>query len=570
MSTDSKPILPRFKDKVMFISAKDAKQKMDKSYVISSSFKGILRLSPNNTNTTLEKNDIQLSIEDDLGQANYSDAIKFDDKASSSIKSEPDISKRMIIGSDSDGYIVNFRFSEEDIEFDNLGVIGITQAKSLQILTQKNDREAEILTLNGAKMPTLANDSAPIQFNEKSTFDNWDEQEIRVTGKHPDNSMLIYGTLGKNNKRIWSYKKTSLFIKQLIMEALLELETIPTGSIHWFPVTLEQYINLVNQNGGRHNKSFTSAEESTPCDPLVRDFLLCDGRKYMNRDFPELAKTLWNEKITHWTIWAENGNHYVPTVDDKTNTYPNTYKDKDDNDKPCTKCFRVPDLRHLFITSIQCQGGTDPASGLLVIDPLSSGNNTTVGTYTPDSIVDPNKKGTDNHRHFTAYGSWEPPDFASYSEPYNNYPNNFRQTKPVPPSTSDNLIEGTQIGIIPMHNRPYKFYSPFIKNDKTATEGGYIGFGERDTYNKHKGHRGTESVPAYMFMSRPNQAIPTLNQKYVGLSSFDYPSLAYVDDYEDLGLSNEMNGDTHMDLNPSLYGNENTGKFYAFLPLIKI
>ena len=176
MATDpNKPILPRFKDKVMFISAKDAKQKMDKSYVISSSFKGILRLSPNNTNTTFEKNDIQLSIEDDLGQANYSDAIKFDDKALSSINSEADISKRMIIGSDSDGYIVNFRFSEQDIEFDNLGVIGITQAKSLQILTQKNDREAEILTLNGAKMPTLANDSAPIQFNTKSTFDDWDE-----------------------------------------------------------------------------------------------------------------------------------------------------------------------------------------------------------------------------------------------------------------------------------------------------------------------------------------------------------------------------------------------------------
>lgn len=569
MATDPKPILPRFKDKVMFISAKDAKQKMDKSYVISSSFKGILRLSPNNTNTTYEKNDIQLSIEDDLGQANYSDAIKFDDKALSSINSEADISERMIIGSDSDGYIVNFRFSEEDIEFDNLGVIGITQAKSLQILTQKNDREAEILTLNGAKMPTLANDSAPIQFNTKSTFDDWDEQEIRVTGKHPDNSALIYGTLGKNNKRIWSYKKTSLFIKQLIMEALLELETIPTGSIHWFPVNLTQYKELVNKNGGRHNKSFTSAEETTPCDPLVRDFLLCDGRKYMNRDFPELAKTLWNEKITHWT---HKDGHYVPTVDETTNTYPKTYKDKDNKDKLSTKCFRVPDLRHLFITSIQCQGGADPASGLLVIDSLSSGNNTTVGTYTPDSIVDPNKKGTDNHRHFTAYGSWEPSDFASYSEPYNNYPNNSKQTKPVPPITTNYLTDKNEIGIIPMHNRPYRFYSPFIKNDKTATEGGYIGFGERDTYNKHKGHRGTESVPAYMFMSRPNQAIPTLNQKFVGLSSFDYPSLAQVTYYSDLGLDSNgvLNGDEHQPIDVNLYGNENTGKFYAFLPLIKI
>lgn len=563
MATDpNKPILPRFKDKVMFISAKDAKQKMDKSYVISSSFKGILRLSPNNTNTTFEKNDIQLSIEDDLGQANYSDAIKFDDEALSSINSEADISKRMIIGSDSDGYIVNFRFSEQDIEFDNLGVIGITQAKSLQILTQKNDREAEILTLNGAKMPTLANDSAPIQFNTKSTFDDWDEQEIRVTGKHPDNSALIYGTLGKNNKRIWSYKKTSLFIKQLIMEALLELETIPTGSIHWFPVNLTQYKELVNKNGGRHNKSFTSAEETTSCDPLVRDFLLCDGRKYMNRDFPELAKTLWNEKITHWT---HKDGHYVPTVDGTTNTYPDTYVEND-KEKLSTKCFRVPDLRHLFITSIQCEGGADPAAGLLVIDSLSTGNNTTVGTYTPDSIVDPDKKGTDNHRHFTAYGSWQPPDFWSYSKTYTNYPNNDGQTKPVPPSNSNNLSEdgNDKIGIISMHNRPYQYYSP------SEAPGGYIGFGERNTNQRDRRHRGTESVPSYMFMSRPNQEKPTLNQNFVGLSSFDYPSVAKVNSYEDLGLTNSMNGDTHIGLDTNLYGNENTGKFYAFLPLIKI
>ena len=81
-STD--PILPRFKDKVMFISSKESKHKIDQSYVISSSFKGILRLSPNNTNTTYEKNDIQLSIEDDLNQINYSDAIKFSDEAEKS------------------------------------------------------------------------------------------------------------------------------------------------------------------------------------------------------------------------------------------------------------------------------------------------------------------------------------------------------------------------------------------------------------------------------------------------------------------------------------------------------
>jgi hypothetical protein len=28
-------------------------------------------------------------------------------------------------------------------------------------------------------------------------------------------------------------------------------------------------------------------------DPLIRDFLLCDGRQYRTKDFPELAKILW-------------------------------------------------------------------------------------------------------------------------------------------------------------------------------------------------------------------------------------------------------------------------------------
>ena len=164
-STD--PILPRFKDKVMFISSKESKHKIDQSYVISSSFKGILRLSPNNTNSTYEKNDIQLSIADDLNQINYSDAIKFSDDAENSFKSEAAIDKRMIVVSDSDGYIVNFRFSEDDIEFDNLGVIGITQAKRLDILTSAADKNTPVLSINGSNMPSLGNSSSIITYKNK-------------------------------------------------------------------------------------------------------------------------------------------------------------------------------------------------------------------------------------------------------------------------------------------------------------------------------------------------------------------------------------------------------------------
>ena len=46
--------IPRFKDKVMYIPANISKTKKEASYVISASFKGIVRLSPNNHNTTYE------------------------------------------------------------------------------------------------------------------------------------------------------------------------------------------------------------------------------------------------------------------------------------------------------------------------------------------------------------------------------------------------------------------------------------------------------------------------------------------------------------------------------------
>lgn len=576
-STD--PILPRFKDKVMYISSKDSKHKIEQSYVISSSFKGILRLSPNNTNTTYEQNDIQLSIEDDLGQANYSDAIKFKDEALSATQSEAAIDKRMIIVSDSDGYVVNFRFSEQDIEFDNLGVIGITEAKRLDILTTASDRNADILTLNGSKMPALGNPNPIITYNDKKTFDEWDEQEVRVTGKHPDNSAIVYGTLGENNKRIWSYKQSSLFIKQLIMEALLELETIPTGSVHWFPVTIEQYKNLVENNGYRHNKSFTSENGETPCDPLVRDFLLCDGRKYWNRDFPELAKILWGEKITYWAEEVTKDSDgkdvkkgwHVPIVDDVTNKYI------EGTDSSNPKCFRVPDLRHLFITSVQCEGSSDPASGSKVPD--NEKNNTIVGTYTPDCVFDLDRKGGDNHRHFSAYGTWQPKDAGWYQETSpTEYPNKSedgetKKSRPTPPLTQK-LAAGNDIGILPLHNRPYVYYAP------SEAKGGYFGFGQRSRDNRDRKHKGVESVPAFMFFSRPAPPAsseydrPDIYQTqdgFVGLSSFDVPSLEKVEDYEDIGISSTtINGDIHQDLDINLYGNENTGKFYAFLPLIKI
>ena len=86
-------------------------------------------------------------------QTYYSDSIKFDDSASDSMKSNADITKRMIIGSDSDGYLVPFRISENNFEFDNLGVIGITEADKLTIFKTDTDDRNNTFILNGERMP---------------------------------------------------------------------------------------------------------------------------------------------------------------------------------------------------------------------------------------------------------------------------------------------------------------------------------------------------------------------------------------------------------------------------------
>lgn len=218
--SDSKTLptvqIPRFKDKVMYIPASVSKTKQESSYVISSSFKGIVRLSPNNHNTTYEKADIQLSLEDDaaLGTT-YSDAIKFDNEAIDAIKSNADITRRMIIGSDSDGYLVNFRFSENNVEFDNLGVIGITEANNMTIYTTAKNDTSNILTLNGERMPYFpqtGSTSLPLyktvntegQLEDEVAAHEWDVRDVKITGE-PDNSYVVYGTIDNNNKRTFRW-----------------------------------------------------------------------------------------------------------------------------------------------------------------------------------------------------------------------------------------------------------------------------------------------------------------------------------------------------------------------------
>jgi hypothetical protein len=73
---------------------------------------------------------------------------------------------------------------------------------------------------------------------------------------------------------------------------LLSLQTIPTGSVHFVPLTIDQYKSLCSAQLPNKELSYDNNDINIT-DPIVRDFLLCDGRRYKNIDFPELAKVLW-------------------------------------------------------------------------------------------------------------------------------------------------------------------------------------------------------------------------------------------------------------------------------------
>lgn len=563
------PILPKFKEKVMFISSSNVTEDGNESYTVSSSFKGILRLSPNNQKTVDENSGIQLSIVDQ-GSSNYSDAITFEDNSTGGIFTQASIEERFLITSDSDGYSVNVRFSDRDIEFDNLGVIGITQAKKMYIFTNstgnatssneeivENDNitSDNVLMLNGANMPSRPNTKEESVSNKNtSNSANTNSQVTDIEAWENSNDIFVLNY----KDSAWKYDTITNIIKDVVLETLLDFETIPTGSVHWFPVTIDQYKSLIDKGHKCNNQD---------SDPLIRDFLLCDGRRYYTADFPELARVLKGESITfHKYGVCPNGESkesilYIDNEKKETSIK----EDKISEEVIIKQAFRVPDLRHLFITS-------------------TTENNPT-GSYTPDCGIVINKTPeNNNHRHFTAYGAWSILNFKPYSKwsiygwrgqsdwiDYKKYPtSNFKYPNGIGGSYQifrKDFIksEDKVFGVMALHNHPYRHFGT------DGSTGSYIGFGERASRTLHKMHVGAEAIPCTMFLARTPEDKPSLNQKYVGKSSKNVFCTKQVNSFEDIGIkSTMMNGDDHNPLNTELYGNENTGKYYTMLPLIKI
>jgi hypothetical protein len=121
----------------------------------------------------------------------------------------------MIIGSDSDGYLVNFRISDKDVEFDRLGIIGTLECREGAFIYTKNNSKEPTLILGNSVLPHTANGMNPVDITSKGFEKDNNETRVNVKGAG-DNSTLAYSIV-ENGKRVFKHKKTSLFIKELIL-----------------------------------------------------------------------------------------------------------------------------------------------------------------------------------------------------------------------------------------------------------------------------------------------------------------------------------------------------------------
>lgn len=589
------PILPKFKDRVMFISKQKSSTSIATSYPVSGSFKGIVRLSPNNYNSIYQNNNAQLSSLSDVNSASYSDAIVFDSDVTSQL--DWDINYRMIIGSDSDGYLLNFRFSKNAIEFDNLNVIGIFETNDLKIHSynfttddngQPHVAPAKSLIINNTIMPCNANLNVPTIGNDNSVKDT-----ISVTGKG-DNSCLLYSMPTQDNKRQFKYKRSVELIRQVIMQSLLDLETVPTGSIHWFSVSLEQYEKLrkadapTDKEGEyiyQHNKHVVTDNNGSVVtddngneinvDPIIRDYLLCDGSEYRCTDFPELAKILNKEKIWVKQCKQSGTEQYEINLD------------SENNDKNEDKKFRVPDLRDLFISYVNATGIMNDSQ---TIENTNSQFNQT-GHYTPDNMPH-SKRGEkeDKHFHFIAYGTYgwdsvshqvisDKRKYVQYpffsKEQFKTYENTDKNIGFFTAKSTDIDAENVKIYTINANDTKHKITPSvwYLTNHpgvrQSERNGCHWGFG-RANHGGCQDPNSCEASGSTCFISAPASIdkIKVYNcEPTLGMSSNPFIISMKTNDTKVWKSSID---DLEEPVENDEIGSEATPKFYAFVPLIRI
>ena len=495
--------IPKFREKVIYWTTNAG---TGVSYPVSASYKGILRLSPNDDLTLQEKEPIKLY--DDEIENYYRDCI------------EPAIGQQFVRVSTSDGYFVGMRLTQNELEGDNIYVIGPSKFNMIRLYTTKN--KAFHLKKNTALPARVNNIASALIGSEQQITKDISGVDTR---SELDTSYIL--TSRDINEREFTYDQTTKLIRELVIEALLDLATVPTGSIHFTPISIKEYVKLLK--AGHPNSYFKNESEEEPNDPILRDYLICDGSLYMNEQFPELAKILEGERIDYWR-YDNTKQRMVQT------TYINDYSRH--------KWFRVPDLRTRFIKSVML----DRASAELA-------NNVT-GMYSCDARPIKAAATLDNHTHFitTAFYQTEPE--------MSNFTTVADITKKE--GVRDKWMLTDYPGVLHPNNQD--------KRRQDAAYGwiyNYGHYGEGCTVQKvHNNTAGYQlSIPAEYDYQNPN-CTPN-----VGLSSDDMYSCKPVPtndteiSYNDRTDYNKYATDSHA---IESYGMENAPEFCCMLPLIKI
>lgn len=377
---DPETVLPLLRERAVYI--KDIGTGQDGANFINRSFKGILRLSPNDSNTYIEKPTD--TVYTDLPQ----EYVNFDDATYNRL------SRQFLRVSTSDGYFLDMRVSTQGVEYTNLYVTG----------AMKINTALQLFATDDAYSFKLGNTLISTSYNRNDTYKVKSGKEYTPVNEDTINDTYLFMNSGTADGSI-SFVNAKEMISELIQNSLMGLGSVPTGSIQFVPVDLTQYKALLDKSvnsGGGHN--ITNDNN----DSLIRDYLLCDGSYYRVTDFPELAKILYKEQVTYWApsdndvISGETAKMYYKKLNTSTAEKSNnnyiledfTNKDKSKED---VRVFRVPDLRAQFIQSL--------IPGLEMSELKDKNGNliNAPGAHEIDSMRDVSfsiENGEDNHYHY--------------------------------------------------------------------------------------------------------------------------------------------------------------------------
>lgn len=570
--------IPQFREKVIYYNYDN----QDFSYPVSSTYRGILRLSPNDTAAYNEKNTVELF--ENAGEATE---IYYEDSIADRLK------KQFLKTSTSDGYLVDLRFSESNIEFDNLYAIGPVQADHIKIFT--SNPKSIILDKNNV-LPCVVNPA--YKATASSGNITKDVVEVDVDNNSADGTYILTSTTTSSDKssssgttstndisdeleRDFGYEQIAPEVEKVITELLLSLRTIPPGSIHYAPINIQQYNKLIKIGRPNDDKARDGVNQNNY---IACDYLICDGSLYRNEDFPELAKILQGEEITYWAKEAdENGNSYYVKK-----THINNYRDAAGK---LTPYFRVPDLRRMFIKSAYLDKDQ-------IGKPWAK-----TGTWLPDSRPSQEDiEEANNHVHYITSAHYQNcPIGTSTTAPYGNNARTYTRKGVV--SYPENTIGTDTKNFIQVakkvDNNNYFSYELLVEenNNKAGVLAPKNNMNEwrQATYGSH--YRGNEfswnctdyaesANPCGFFFSTPQEfdyANPSEYTPNIGLTSEDISSCvslpdndtefdynAYIDSSGKKVSRSEYLPYIEESVGKELYGYENAPEFSCMLPLIKI